>query len=906
MTDIENPEELSEEHIIGIDLGTTNTCVGIWRDGNMEIIPDEYGNRTIPSIVAYTNINKYVGIDAKNQKELNSENVFSEVKRFIGRKIDDPLVVNEKHLFSYAIENDEYNNIVLKPNLSNNKIITPEEISASVLTKAKQIASNYLHTKITKCVITVPALFNDGQRQATKDAATIAGLECIRILNEPVAATLAYGLLKRSISSDEKTVIVYDFGGGTLDVSVVNIDNGIFDTLASGGNSRLGGSDFDNRLMDYCIKKFSIINKIKLESITSIALQKLRTACEQAKKILSTSIKTYIAVKNFYEEIDLCIQITRDQLEEKICFDLFLMCMKPVEDVLKKCDKSIEEIDEIILVGGMTRMPKIKELLHKKFQKAPNCTINPDEAIAAGAAIQGYLLSHNDDPFPDTVTLLNTTAFSLGVETQGGLMDVIIERGSYIPYEANKEYSTDEDYVTSVIIKIFEGERKMTKDNLFIGEFELKGFKPQLRGLPEINVKFDIDENGIIKVTATNKKTDDNISIIVTGNKGRLSKDAIDQLIEKSLEYEFQDSLEHNKKMLHYNIDEYCSNILFNLKYSVVKFTEEDKKNINDDVIKILSWLKEKKYSDREEDEYEKVISNIKKQYNILILKGNTSSTVIKALETENQTSTKIYENDESEDDEVEKIKYCKLAEDEENGFTGLSDPEKAELKELRTSIINLCNSIFDILTSTDLKILENHIIELRDYISDCFMWIHSHEQPTQKEYKQKFDEINVQCELIFNQYNGEIFQKCDLVESLKTKKDELENLCYILDIMISDNKFIINKCSIDNLQKIINDNISWIDENLSNDDDEFYNQCSVRLDHLTNMCNKLEQSTHNISSNVDLFGNKRDEKIKLTGYYEEMQNNNNEDIDDMGSDIITILRRKQQSEIDALINQDE
>lgn len=908
-----------DEIIIGIDLGTSNTCCGVWRNENLEIIPDERGNRTIPSIVAYTNVSRYIGLDAKNQKELNPANVFYESKRVIGRKIDDPLVKREKDLFSYTIEGDEIGNIVFVSDLQNKKTFTPEEISAAILTKVKQMATDYLRQKVSKCVITIPAMFNDGQRQATKDAAKIAGLECVRIINEPTAAALAYGLLQRTqktnVSDEEnkKTVIVYDFGGGTLDVSLLEIQDGIFEVLSSCGNTRIGGSDFDNRLMDYCINKFKRQNNIReITQINSLSLQKLRTSCEQAKKILSSSMKTTIAVKNFMNEKDLIVQITRNDFE-KICMDLFLVCLKPIEDTLKKCDLTTDDIDEIILVGGMTRMPKIRDLIKSKFNgKNPNCSINPEEAVAAGASIQGFLLSHRNDPFSEAVTLLDTTSLSLGVETVGGVMDVLIDRGTVIPAVENKLYSTDTDYVESVVIKIYEGERSLTKDNFFVGEFELFGIEPQIRGIPEIDVTFNVDINGIITVTAENTKTNDKTGIVVTSNKGRLTAEQLNELIEEAKELEFKDALEKRKKYMHYELDDFCYNILMNIKNKEFKLSNKDKEIIVNDITKVVNWLKEKSYDEREDEEYEKITETIKKQYGVLILKGNLESTVVKERCEKNE-GTSLYGNDsDNSDDSDNDDKYDMIItkmEDEELGFKGLSEPEKAELKELRQAINDLCYSIIEIMSSGNMKISKEHTDELKYYIDDSLLWLHVHNKPTRAEYKMKIDEINEQCDKIFNHYKkeeSELFEKNELISSNKNKRDELENLCLVLKLMLNDGAFPINKNILNQFEEKINQTIEWINTNDDNNDkneEEYMKECEDKIIEVNNLCEDIHQKMQgiNFDENRDIFGETR----TILKDYTETNANESDSEDECGTNVIDILRKKQESLIDELLDQE-
>lgn len=901
--DYEIPDELLGQNIIGIDLGTTNTCVSIWRNGHAEIIPDEFGNKIMPSYVAYTNKNRYIGHDAKRQKDINIKNVFYEVKRLIGRKYDDKFVKREKCLLSYdIIQNQENNGILLKPEIRDGKILTPEEISASILSKVKQIASDYLKQKISKCVITIPAHFNDGQRQATKDAAKIAGLECVRIINEPTSAALAYGLLERTQTQKckSKNIIVYDFGGGTLDVSLLNIENGIFSVLGSTGNMRLGGSDFDSCLIEFCIRKFANFNKeFKLEELSALSLQKLRTSCENAKQLLSVVLETHIAVKDFYNGKDLCYKITREEFE-MLCRDLFLLCMKPINDILKMCSITEEQINEIILVGGMTRMPKIRELLQIKLGKTPNCTINPDEAVAVGAAIQGYLLSHPDNPFSESITLLDSTSLSLGVETIGGLMNTVIKRGETIPVSRKRIYSTDKDYVKCVKIKVYEGERRLTKDNFFVGEFILKGISPQLRGIPEIEVMFSIDVNGIITVTATNKKNNTKSSMTITSNKGRLSQEQINNLIEESRDLEIRDELEKRKKWLHYEIDDLCSNILLNLKNKSIKISDYDKEIIKDDVNKITKWLSEKTFDEREDEEYENIIANIKKKYGVLIIKNNidNNSENIKSYDDDNVSATTIYGDDDKNISNV----MIKLEEDI-MGLNGMSNIEKEELKELRKCINELCHSVLNITANDNINLSQEHINELKDYVDDTLLWIHIHDKITKQEYLNKIDEINSNCDKIFNYYkenDKQIFNQ----NVQNDPKYNLEQLCFALKIMIEDNVLNVRPGLSNDIQLLseqVENNINWLFED--NDiNDEFYLECNSKINYLNKLCCDLQNKMQgiNINEKVDIFGNDR---IILDTEDEHKQDTNEND--KKGTSVISILQKKKQIEMEKLINRE-
>jgi heat shock 70kDa protein 1/2/6/8 len=904
-------EETNEEIIIGIDLGTTNSCVSVWRNGNLEIIPDEYGHKTVPSCVAYTKNNRYVGNDAKNQKDLNPENVFYEVKRLIGRKSDDPFVMKEKRFLSYEISEDEAHNIRLVSSVKDN-LLTPEEIQAAILTKLKVMASSYLKTPIEKAVITIPAYFNDGQRQATKDAATIAGLECVRIINEPISAALAYGLVRRSvakvhelnkkkkdksefienvlseedknkvveddsiINDDNKiTILVYDFGGGTLDVSLLNVDNGEFEVVGSSGNTRLGGSDFDNKLINFSIAKFSRMNNIKeIEKIQSLSLQRLRQSCERAKKILSTSSKTYIAVPKFYDDIDLYFSITRDEFE-LLCEDLFLISMLPIDDILQECDIIEDDIDEIILVGGMTRMPRVRQLIHSKFGKPGNCSMNPEEAISAGAAIQAYMISHRRDPFSKSISLVDTTALSLGVETVGGVMDVLIPRKTIIPAEAEKEYTTDTDDVTSIIVKIYEGERSMTEDNFFVGEFELTGFKPAPRGVPEIIVTISIDSNGIIIVSAENKKTKDKTTVTVTGNKGRLSENEIDRLIDEAKDAEFKDEIDKRKKLYSYEIDDFCNNIITNLKRDEFKLTEEDKIIILDDVTKVLQWSKSKKYNEISDEDYEQVTEKLKRRYGILILNGNSEvMEQVKASEgvDDDKNATTVFGNDEADEEEVRNT-FQKL-EIEQIGAMGMTDPEIAELKEIRQNLTDLCYSIFDVVSSSSFSIDEDHLQELKYYIDDTMLWLHVHNEPKKAEFKMKIDEVNETCNKILSHYEEQgraVFKKDIISENTVTKRDELENMCLAIKFMIDDGAFPNTRMARRLIRKLglkINDLLDWltendiksVDESETFDVDDYCAQCDIKLCELNDYCTQFNSVISGIHLNPekDIFGGDR------------------------------------------------
>jgi molecular chaperone DnaK (HSP70) len=860
-----NLKELNKEIIVGIDLGTTNSCVSYWNDSSLVIIPDEKGNKTVPSYVAFTNVSRYVGFDAKNQSVLNTNNVYYETKRLIGRKFNDPDVQKEKNLVAYKIIGDSNDNIRLLSSLQNlSKVenselddfrtFTPEEIASHILLKMKHIAQDYLKRKITKAVITIPARFNDTQRQATIDAAKIAGLECVRVIHEPTAAAMAYGLGSRKLKPNEYiNIIVYDFGGGTLDVSLVEISanedgENIFTVLGSAGNTNLGGSDFDKRLCKYSMDMFKIKNKLKnLENLPALSLQRLKQSCENAKKILSTKNKTYIAVREFYNNIDLLIPITRDDFE-KICADLFLLSLKPIEDVLQLCEMTTNDIDEIIMVGGMTRMPSIMTRLEKKFGIKPNNSLNPDEAIAAGAAIQAYILSHNDSPFSESMRLLDICPLSLGVETIGGVMNVLIKRGTIIPISVEEMFTTYEDYAESVIIKIYEGERQMTKDNFFVGEFELKNIPKEPRGIPEIKVIFNLNENGILTVTAEEMHTHESSSIIVNSNKGGLSKFEIDILIEEAKDLEIRDEMERVRKQKHYQIDDICSNININIYNKNFKLSDNDKNIILKDIENTTLWLKERKYYDRTEEELEIVLDNLKKKYGVLIVRGSLEedSNKIEAHKASANT-TAIYDDLDENTTHEEIMKKTEMA---EYGFIGLSDPEQAEIKELRTSLNDLCYSIFSILENPQLNIERDHKKELRDFIDDSLLWICSHEKPTKIDYKQKIDEVNDACDKILNEYtNKELFREDEIILLNKTKKEELENLCYTIRIMLDEKTIPLKTEDSENLNKLINQTLEKID----NIEEE---EIILMIDEINMLCTSAYNKIQGINLDRNIFCN--------------------------------------------------
>ena len=529
------------KNVIGIDLGTTYSCVGIRRNGKTEIISNDQGNRTTPSYVGFNDNERLIGEAAKYQATQNYKNTIFDAKRLIGRKFSDEGLQEDLKHFPFKIIGDTNDKPLIEVQyMGETKRFSAEEISSMILLKMKQTAEAYLGELVTHAVVTVPAYFNDSQRQATIDAGTIAGLTVIRIINEPTAAAIAYGLDKEG----ERTVLIYDFGGGTLDVSVLNINDGFFQVIATSGNNRLGGEDIDNRLVSYCLAEFSKKNKLDKQSINELLdngkiKRRLRTECEKAKRTLTSSQSTVISLDSFFSNYDLNINLSRAKYEE-LCEDIFNECMKPLDKVLKdsKLDKS--KIDDIVLVGGSTRIPKIQQKLEDYFHKKPKSDVNPDEAVAFGAAVQASILSGSDESL-SSIMLVDVIPLSLGVETAGGVMTKLINRNTTKPCNKEEVFSTFSDNQPGVTIKVYEGERSLTKDNNLLGVFDLKDLPLMPRGVPRIKIKYDVDANGILNVTACEESTGQTKKIVITNDKGRMSKEDIEKKLEEAKKYEEED-----------------------------------------------------------------------------------------------------------------------------------------------------------------------------------------------------------------------------------------------------------------------------------------------------------------------------------------------------------------------------
>jgi len=635
---LEDPSKKASQpksNAVGIDLGTTYSCVGIYRDGEVQIIANDQGNRTTPSYVAWTEEERLLGDAAKNQVASNPTNTVFDAKRLIGRRFDDPIVQADLKLWPFTVVSDGSSDD--KPLIEVyfqgvKKQFHPEEVSSMVLQKMKQTAEAFVGTRIREAVITVPAYFNDSQRQATKDAGEIAGLNVLRIVNEPTAAAIAYGLdsqersraegRKAGEGGQETNILVFDMGGGTFDVSILTIQDTVFEVRATAGDPHLGGEDFDNRMLSHCIAEFR--RKYKSDPTRNQrALRRLRTQCERAKRQLSTQTSVTIEVDALHDGNDFSLRMSRAKFEE-LNMDYFKKAMEPVSQCLSDSGFPKSKISEVVLVGGSTRIPKVQEMIKAFFNGKELCKdINPDEAVAYGAAVQAAIVSGTGTEEVQNMLLLDVAPLSLGIEMAGGMMQKLIERNSTIPTNKSQDFTTAEDYQDYVDIQVYEGERAKVKDNNYLGKFTLGNIPKTLRGVPKIKVTFNIDSNGILEVTAEDTKSHQKSQIQITNEKGRLSQSQIEAMLEEAEKYKDEDELARGEMVAKEALKVYMTRTRKALEdIEESKITKRDRERLETKLEEVDKWL-EKGSAKAGKEDFEAKQKELESAMNAIMLRIN-------------------------------------------------------------------------------------------------------------------------------------------------------------------------------------------------------------------------------------------------------------------------------------------
>jgi heat shock protein 1/8 len=771
---------------IGIDLGTTNCCVSVWKNDSYNIVHFDSHN-TLPSIVALSETEIFCGNDVIKYFKGNVKDVFYEVKRLLGKKYSE---IDDINLFSYEITTNENDEIILKTTFG--KCITPEEIVSLLLIHIKHRIENVLQTEIVDVVITIPAYFDDNQRRQTQIAAEMAGLNTIRIINEPTAASLLCGLHD---NKNEKNVLIYDIGGGTVDVSLVNVDNGVFSVLATAGNSRLGGRDFDLELMKYCIEEFAKIHNEDSKQLTcdlsSIAIEKLKKNVENAKKQLTLNDDldcVLIKINDFYKEHDLLIKMTRTLMID-ICSSLIHYCMLPVTEIIDEMQLSKMSIDGVVCVGGMSRMQIIRETLYNITGQMPNINYNPDEIVAIGASIQAYILLFKDDPFSKNITLLDVTPLSLGVELEGGIMNIVIPRNTNIPIKESKMYSNSIDNETKVQIKVYEGEREFTKDNILIGEFELADIDKLPKGSNVIEICFSIDVNGMLTIVA-NDKLKTNSNSIVVSNKQKKSAYDIAKMVADSEKYKQIDKINCIKKQkfmsfvdlinsLKHSIADCQKIILTQTQHnSSLPFSKKLLDNAIEFVTSIDKLFEEKQNCfDYEIDFLEKQIEIVKNNFELLILNSYS-------LDNSNQNDEQINLKAENED--------------KMQNLTSIYEDEKMENCESINRFVNHCKQIINIISSDTINLQNDDKTELLKFVDDLLHDIYT-TQLDDIDCDTKIAALNIKCNEYYdkNKQNILLENVSNLTRKMEflTNFDDLQSMQLLNKIATVVDNIVSNNC---------------------------------------------------------------------------------------------------------------
>lgn len=799
---------------LGIDFGTTNSCLSIWYKNKAMIISDYDNSTVIPTVIEILSNKKIIGKEAYLRKNIfekindNNKSTFLiyEIKKLLGKKYSD-LPQSLLDILAYNIIPDESNNIKIFDS-NNDKYYYPEEIATHLFMSFKSRADMFLSNKfneninLTNAIISVPAYFNKIQREIIKSCAVNAGFNVLRLINEPTAAAICYGLGKNSNNSD-KTIIVYDFGGGTLDVSCLYISDGLYEVLGSCGNNNLGGSDFDKKIMEYVINIFINENKLEkdyfIEKIDENNLQKLKYLAEQTKIALSENLHTKIKINNFFENKDLSVPISRETFNS-ITEDLIRMAIKPLNDILLLCELEKNKIDEIIMVGGMTRIPIIRYSVERFFNKDVNCSIDPDTVVSIGAAIQGYMLT-NSSEIEDKLLLVDRTPLSIGLETSGGVMDVLIPRGTILPVKKVKKYTTDIDYAEWIPIKIYEGERKMTKDNFLIGDFILSAIEKEKRGIPEIQITFEIDSDGIIKIKAEDLKNPLNKKIIqVSGNKQNLSQEELNKIIENAKVMDQIDRIDKMKKESYLSLIDSSKRIFENVNSSEVKLEENIKIDICSNVKEILDWLNQQEYSEISQEKYKELLHDYKINYSIYLIQNVNP---IINLETANEEDTKgieIFDDDSNNKKYIEQIKYFR---DIINDYDLINkqlkmylliETENEEKNIIKKNLLNkldiLYNEVYDYANDILIKIFVDKNLS-DDLINEYCVNMNNLDSNFKDEYQKLDNEFNLVTKLI-----NKIKEKEDLyLDKLSTIENEnsieFKEINKKLDILIDYDSYI-------------------------------------------------------------------------------------------------------------------